>query len=387
MGGVRPWRTWALRLTAGFGAAGIALLAGAAWRWRRRGLMLAERGTAYVIDEEAATWRHEEKESVLASIADEFAAVLRVPGPGELGENWHWQVGDGAARAWDERADQLVRSFWAVHFNDDHVTRNAVFAWAPWPVAMAFGARATARRRGLVLQVRERPSYGTAGPRQELRIADGAHDFLRGGRVAPLGEVAPEHAVEYLDGELPVTFGSLTTRGGGRRVPAPGVLLLVVRVIHGPVGPIELDLARTVKPVTLTVCTDLLGSAIPAGTHVIGLAEWRLVPKDPAGRNPMLDWQAFPAAAESIADWVVEQAARHRERLAEREGAGRKQVVLLATRIPQELAVGLGIQLGQRSMDREQRLRWPDQVFPVYFAGSLTVPYLRLGADSVSARA
>ena len=84
-----------------------------------------------------------------------------------------------------------MHSFWAVHYNDDHVTRNAVFVWAPWPVAMAFGARATARRRGLVLHVRQRPSDGAAGARRELRLADGAHDFLRVPRKRAAGVRRP----------------------------------------------------------------------------------------------------------------------------------------------------------------------------------------------------
>ena len=59
-------------------------------------------------------------------------------------------------------------------------------------------------------------------------------------------------------------------------------------------------------------------------------------------------------------------------------------VVLLATRIPQELAVGLGIQLGQRSMERDAARRWPDAVYPAFHVGArLVVPRLRLGADSV----
>ena len=145
--------------------AGLALLTAGARRWRRRAQLLGQRGTAYVIDEAVGPWQHEEKESVLADIRAGFARTLLVPGPGVLGTAWQWQADtDAAASSWDERADDLVRSFWAVHYNDDQVTRNALFTWAPWPVAVAFGARATARRRGLVLHVRQRPSYGAARP-------------------------------------------------------------------------------------------------------------------------------------------------------------------------------------------------------------------------------
>lgn len=96
--------------------------------------------------------------------------MLRVPGPTALDENWRWRADAVGAPQSDARADQHVHSFWAVRYNDDQVTRNALFTWAPWPVAMAFGARATARSRGLVLNVRQRPSHTAGVDRHELRL-------------------------------------------------------------------------------------------------------------------------------------------------------------------------------------------------------------------------
>ena len=369
-GGGQFWASW---LTVGFGAAGLVVLSVAAWRWYRRGQILDERGTAYVIEEQAIAWRHEEKASVLAAIGAGFAATLRVPGAEALGENWNWQADADSAPLWDKRLDQLVHSFWAVHYNDDQVTRNALFTWAPWPVAMAFGARATARRRGLVLHVRQRPSYGAAGPRQELRLTDTAHDFLRDKRPTPLAEAAAQHTVKCLQGRLDVTVEPLTI--AGRRQPAGSrsrardtgqgpLLLLLVRVIHGQIGPIGMNVADTTA-VTLHVSAGPAGPVIPAGTHAATVAEWRL--DSEIQPVPQLPWDAFPAAAERIADWVVEQAGDHRA-----------DVVLLATRIPQELAVGLGIQLGQRTHS------WPRNMYPVFFAHQrLVVPELKLGAESV----
>jgi hypothetical protein len=371
------WSSWTLRLTVVFAVAGLAALVAAAWRWHRRGVVLAERGTAYVIEEQAITWRHEEKASVLAEVAAGFAAVLRVPGPAELGADWRWQ----AAVQWDDRVDELVRSFWAVHYNDDQVTRNAVFVWAPWPVAMAFGARATAGRRGLVLHVRQRPSYGAAGPHRRPRLAEGAHDFLRYEGLPSLAEMAPLHEPAVACATVTVTIEPLGDRHAYPRRPgtpgdAAGLLLLVVRVIHGPVGPIPVELAQT-PPFTLGVSPSLAGAVIPAGTRTIPAKEWQLGPREKdATRVPDLPWPAFPAAAEAIADWVIAQAAAHAAR-----------VVLLATRIPQELAVGLGVQLGQRSWDRTPGQQWPQQVYPAYHDGDrLVVPDLRLGAQSVPAR-
>ena len=380
------WASWTWRLTVVFAVMGAATLAVAAWRWHRRGVMLEERGTAYVIEEQAITWRHEEKESVLADVGAGFAAVLRVPGPAELGGNWRWETGGRAAPQWDARVDELVSSFWAVHYNDSKITRNAVFVWAPWPVAMAFGARATARRRGLVLHVRQRPSYGAAGPHRRPRLNDAAHDFLRHDGLPALADEAALHEPVVLSETVTVTItplggptaGQHNGKGDGPSVPDAGEgdagpLLLIVRLTQGEVGPIPLDLAKT-EPFTVYVSPSLAGGVIGAGAHVVRAHEWRLgVRAAGADRVPELPWSAFPAAAEAIAGWVVAQAAAHPGR-----------VVLLATRIPQELAVGLGVQLGQRSWDRTPGQHWPPKVYPVVHTGDrLVVPDLRLGAEAV----
>jgi len=54
---------------------------------------------------------------------------------------------------------------------------------------------------------------------------------------------------------------------------------------------------------------------------------------------------------------------------------------VLAARLPQELAVALGVHLGQRPHI------WPWQMYPAFFdQGELVVPELRLGAESVPAQ-
>jgi len=83
--------------------------------------------------------------------------------------------------------------------------------------------------------------------------------------------------------------------------------------------------------------------------------------------------------------WVADQARRHPG-----------HVVLLATRMPQELAVGLGVQAGQRALaggdPAEPRQPWPARLYPVHYVpgkhpdDSLVVPNLRLGADAVPAQ-
>lgn len=370
--------------------AGVAALGAGAWRWRTRAFILAERGTAYVIDESAGQWQHEEKESVLADIRAGFARTLLVPGPSALGASWRWQAdADGPASRWDERVDDLVRAFWAVHHNDDQVTRNALFTWAPWPVAMAFAARAMAGHRGLVLNVRQRPSYGAAGPRQELRLTDPAHDFLRDRTPTRLEDASASHQVTSLHERLNLTirpFGmnnkarppASSTRkpparrnGEGQAEPVPPLLLLV-RVTGGPIGPIGMDLAAA-REITVHASGNLLrATALPvlaADTHRVDVEEWRLT--SAATPAPPLPWAAFPAVARQIAGWIIERAGEHPD-----------AVVLLAARMPQELAVGLGIQLALRAGN------WPQQVYPVHWAGpdvGLVVPRLRLGRDSVPA--
>jgi len=143
-------------------------------------------------------------------------------------------------------------------------------------------------------------------------------------------------------------------------------MLLAVRLVDEPIGDIPVGAPGTGE-VSISVAGSLAGSVIPLGTGAVRYAHWRLTSAvRPAAQVP---WPAFPAVAEAIADWVIGQA-----------GAHPGQVVLLAARIPQELAVGVGIQLGQRART------WPRRMYPVNFSGGrLVVPDLRLGADSVPA--
>jgi hypothetical protein len=97
VGGRRPGLTsW---LTVVFLVLGALALTWAARRWYLWQRVRADRGTAYVIEEEAIAWRHEEKQWVLAELAGGFARVLRVPGPEALGERWRWQADAHARRS------------------------------------------------------------------------------------------------------------------------------------------------------------------------------------------------------------------------------------------------------------------------------------------------
>jgi hypothetical protein len=293
--------------------------------------------------------------------------VLRVPGPEALGERWRWQADARGAPQWDRRVDQLVHSFWAVHYNDDQVTRNAVFVWAPWPVAMAFGARATARRRGLVLHVRQRPSSGALGQRHELRLTESAHDFLRPATGPERDAAARVQHIELTAG-MTITIKTICAAGeSAARQPDAGpaafppVRLLVVRIVHEEIGEIPLELA--VAPgITVHAPGCLTDSVLRPGSLQVQVAEWRS-----ASGGGEVPWAEFPATAEAIASWIAGQAQEHPG-----------HVLLLAARMPQEIAVGLGIQLGQRHSS------WPGRLYPVYWtAGELFIPDLDLGRHSV----
>jgi hypothetical protein len=361
-GGGQAWTSW---LSLAFLVLGAVTLAVAARRWYVGLKVREDRGTAYVIEEQAIAWRHEEKQWVLDELAGGFARVLRVPGPEALGERWHWQADARCAAQWDRCADQLVHSFWAVHYNDDQVTRNAVFVWAPWPVAMAFGARATARRRGLVLHVRQRPSSGALGQRHELRLTDPAHDFLRTAtKPEPDAAARVQHA--ELTAGMTITIKTIWAAGEAvARQPDAGlaallpVRLLVVRIVQQEIGEVPLELA--VAPgITVHAPGCLTASVLRPGSRRVQVAEWRSA----GGEIP---WEEFPATAETIASWIAGQAEAHPG-----------HVLLLAARMPQEIAVGLGIQLGQRHS------AWPDRLYPVYWTeGELFVPDLDLGRHSV----
>jgi hypothetical protein len=372
---------------------GAGCLAGGGWRWRRLQQLREARGTAYVIAEERISWHHEERSWVLDQIGSNFAAVLRVPGPGELGRYWRWETDPERSRCWDERVEELVRSFWAVHYNDDQVTHNAVFVWAPWPVAMAFGMRATALRRGLILRVRQRPSFGAAGTSLGLTIEGKAHTYLDGEDVTALPQVAPDFEVQKpsYDVELildpgPVASSSMTveearaaTEAPVAAAPAeaPAILVLVVRLVPKGIGGFP-DGRPPSSPVRIVV-PDSQSTRFPVGRRTAALREWSMRPRagtTSAGQG-RLPWPAFPTVAMAVTDWVLEQVKAHPNHM-----------VLLAARMPQELAVGLGIRAGQLGR------QWPPGIRPLVYhpvldargvmlQHLLVAPQLELGAAAV----
>ncbi len=112
-------------------------------------------------------------------------------------------------------------------------------------------------------------------------------------------------------------------------------------------------------PVLMRFEADVVDEPTESGAADLPTAERLINPTEHRTRYPV-NWETGPATAHCA------------------------RVVLLATRIPQEPAVGLGVQLGQRSWDRTSGRQWPRQVYPVFHAGDhLAIPDLQPGAGSV----
>jgi hypothetical protein len=360
------WMRWsgtALALLGGLavicGLAGVTL-------WRRRNRLLDERGTAYVIDEVSDAWTYEEKRSFLSGMHGQFANVLRVPGPAHLGDGWHWPLGAGA-EGWDDRVDDLVRSFWATHFNDDHVTANAVFAWAAWPLAVAFAARAIARRRGLVLQVRQRPTYGRMGVRDRVDWRQQAWSFERLSAGQMDAEPVSSASLQSWPTRLTVTPSAGRRRETSAAVsrPASGVRVLLVRMTTGAWGP--LSQTTTSASVSLDV-HDAAGTGL-AGEIDTTVEEWRCLPTA-GGRHA---WAAFPLLAQAASDWLCQMAQQFSA-----------DVLFVGMLVPQEVALGIGIHAARAQHS------WPAHLWPLSWgemdhAGCFVVPGVDLGTAPLTA--
>lgn len=352
---------------------GVSVLWGGLRLWQRRETLRRLRGTAYVIDELAEAWTYEEKRSFLADLRTEFAAVLRVPGPADLGAEWRWPLGVGAER-WSDKVDELAKAFWAVHFNDDQVTHNALFVWAWWPVALAFAARATAGRRRMTLRVRHRPSSGREGQLDAVGWQKGAHVFLRDPSPA-LRRPAAEQPVRAARITLPArtpapSFAAAADSSVVAPLPAAPeetapVTVLLVRMSRGEWGPIP-DVSSTPRePIELAIADSAgLGLAGPVPAQV---REWRCLAKP----GQFHDWDSYPGLAQAAVDWIASTAAR--------VGG----IVLLGMLVPQEVAVGMGVLIAHAP----QR-HWPAHLWPVHFGvvdgrRELVIPGLDLGWRSL----
>lgn len=314
---------------------GLVTLYWGGWLWTRRGVILARHGTAYIVDELAQTWTYEEKRNFVSEIGTEFASVLKVPGPADLGQDWRWPLGDGAEN-WGDKVNELVRALWAVNFNDDQATHNALFVWAWWPVAIALGARATSGRRGFVLRIRQRPSSGREGALGAGGWRQDPHVFVRDPRLETVGGEQPARRARL----------TITPRPGLPQSPeaATPVTVLLVRMTRGPWGPVTSSPEAPAEPIEFDI-DDAAGIGID-GTCDADLLEWRCLAPD----NASHEWRTYPALAQSAVQWISD---KH---------ATLKGTVLVGMLIPQEIAVGIGV-----SVAHTPETTWPAHLWPIQY--------------------
>jgi hypothetical protein len=351
----------------GLGLAGFAVLTLTAVVHGGRERLLNRNGTAYIIQEEAREWSHDESRGFLASAERQFARVIRVPGPGRLAGPWDWPLSDGA-QYWDGKLTELVRSFQALHYDDDPNTPNGIFLWAWWPVSLALGMRVSAADRGLVLNIWQRPSRGRAGRLMPAPWAQRPHRFVHSATAASAAALAPECAPRELTWPARLTIIQRHTRNAFGAAASSKVTVMLIRLGRQEWGPIPATPAEPSpgKIIPLTM-EDAAGLRV-AGTFTCNIHEFRLTP---ASGESFFSWPTFPSLVQMASAWLRRKAADAKD-----------HTVLLGTVMPPETAVGLGIDAGQ--VDQSG---WPAQLWPVVYAkssGTMIVPNLNLGTTALA---
>ena len=362
----RTGRTWDLLWTiAVIAAVTVALGATGLLVGRRKKQMLTKNGTAFMIREQAAGMSADDQmEDYDREVRRRFVAVFNVPGAVELNQDWNWPLDERAAQ-WDDKVRDVTRSFQSLYLGAlDEGSAAGVMIWAWWPVAVAVGTRLRSADRFLRLSVWQRPSEGHAsGGRQApvKLLTQGPHEFdedslsvAGGGHFERLPEVSVSVSVGRRRG----------ARGG---VPPVAILLLMLTGdTYGPLGTVG-DLGGNqgrLRDLRIVDTADLGLAKAPS----IGVRALRICP--PSGQK-VFAWQAFPALAGECVRWIEQK----RDELAD-------HTLLLGARIPQEVALGLGISSGREAHHES----WPRSLWPAVFdrgTGQLVVPRLELGTDAM----
>jgi hypothetical protein len=342
------------RLWSGLGGLFLGSLAllGAYSRWRRRNLLLRDRGTVFVVDSPLETWTSEDKDAYLRDAATQFADFATVPGPTGLSSSWRWPLGDQRSEQWSDAVDDLVVSFRSVWLNDDRTTGNSIVCWAAFPVAIAWTARVLATERFLPLAIRQRPSDGRAGKAALPAWHQGTHTFRGAAPTERRGETRPvREAVVDLTAHSPSSDPGMWP---------PDVRVLLIRANGAPWEGLRPD--RATDPVRLSIA-NLSGQTWGAG-GAAELHEWRCV-LPPGQFHP---WDSYPDLAAEITLWI--------EETADSDG-----VNLIGMLVPQE--IGLGIGIGVARLDEKS---WPTSLWPIVKPSprhGLVIPGLDLGWASL----
>jgi len=336
---------------------------------RGRGRMISGNGTAYVIQELARFWDDDQAARFRAGIHRQFARVIQVPGPVEADRSWDWSL-DVDAREWDAKVDELVRAFRVLSIDAARPGANrpsGVFLWAYWPVAAAFGMRATAADRALVLDVWERPSHARAGEVDPKIWAQRPLRFLPGPDTGAAGLRFSEH---LWPARLELSRIASTGRASRRTTTARPTSVLLVRFSTAAWGPLP-AVTEAAPPDPLSLRLRFAAGDLTQGTFPADIHELRCIPPT-APSVAQFSWPSFPALAAKASAWIECKAN-------ELDG----HTLLLGTLLPQEVGLGLGILAGHEY----HRASWPDHLWPIVRDardGGLVVPHLNLGEAALA---
>lgn len=353
------------------GIVGLVSLLATWLMWRGRKRILRRNGTAYVIQEAARGWSADDSRAFLASAKRQFARMIEVPGPGKLSGSWDWPLSEGA-QDWDSKVTELVRAFQALRCDDDPVTPKGLFMWAWAPVAIAFGARATAADRGLVLDVWQRPSRGRAGHVEMAPWSQRPHRLGSGQQLQTITEVLPDSIPHEYRWPVQVIIKSPEATAGAvpKKSHSDGEMpvILLVRLGSQSWGPVP-DVSAGADPVSpLTLVLEDAGGLSRGGTFRTEIRELRIMP--PAG-SMLFPWTAYPALVGEAAAWIRRQTAEAKER-----------PTMIGTILPPEVALGLGIAAAQNTAPAWPNYLWP--IVPKPVSTEFVVPRLNLGVAALS---
>lgn len=351
---------------------GLVFLLLAGWAWFHGRTLLAQRGSAFLIDADAQRWQSDaQKRRFEKSIARKFAQVYFVPGPNALGTDWRWPAEGAGMRLWSGGVDDLVLALRAVQRTDDEDTPNNILGWIPWPAAITSMARFKSAEGGLSVFIRQRP----IGGRQ---------------REAGASSVDPSVNLSLLDGFTQAPQDYQRTSNGWRTLAGVKEFVHPVRLVVTPgEGPtpssvvppparVRVLLVRTSRQdwATLTAegwkdgqahlaVRDYAGLGI-AGTHEVDIHEWRYVPPK---KTRFHAWDTYPDIVAAAVDWIC--------RAALPDG-----INLLGMIVPQEVSLGMGLDIvGSR------RDAWPQCLWPLYKPDEdtpMTIPGVHVGRESLT---
>lgn len=350
-------RLW---VTIGLTATGAVALVGYGVLSRRRSFLLSQRGTSYVVDSPADTWTPDDKNAYMLAGRTQFADVLEIAGPTGLSSSWRWPLTKGAEQ-WSDAVDDLVISFRSVMANDDPRTPSSVVCWAWYPVAIAWTARACSQERNLPIAIRQRPSTGRA--KDIIEMPDWnqpVHSFVAApASDRPRGTVIGDRAVE-----LRLAAGDPANPDRTEDAVGPSELgrisILLVR-LHDKEWA-GLSPGTDGEPVSLEIA-NWSGRSIGLRDSAV-LHEWRCLAGTGVHR-----WSDYPDLVSEIVRWIAATA--------DPDG-----VNLLGMLVPQEVGLGIGLQVAKLTKSEWPAHLWP-LIQPSFRAKHLTIPGLDLGWESL----